>query len=81
MGGSGEGDGGCIGTKTLYLATACLPYQTAALAHVNWTLGPPIKATAQKATGEKNKGNTCTHTHMHKQHTDTPPFMLSMGLH
>lgn len=40
-----------------------------------------IKAEAQKATGEKNKGNT----HMHKQlkytHSIVLPSILSMGLH
>lgn len=44
---------------------------------VNWTLGPPIKATAQKETGEKNKGKTHTSSNSHT-HSYTK---LSMGLH
>lgn len=42
---------------------------------INWTLGPPIKATAQKATGEKTRAkHTHLYTLVHMHTLSSPSF-------
>lgn len=66
-----SGEGGWVGKKKphyIWSLHVCRSKWQRWLA-VNWTLGLPIKATAQKATEEKNKGNTCTCTNSTNIHT------------